>query len=81
MLRLALTFLSTLFSFNDFPDFLLIACRGDLSDIAEPFVMGAWWVPLLRLYPRGGDFGGTFRRRAHALGCILKVIGNPGSPG
>ena len=55
MLRLALTFLSTLFSFNDFPDFLLIACRGDLSDIAEPFVMGAWWVPFLRLYPRGGD--------------------------
>ena len=43
--RLALSCLSARFSFNDFPDFLLIACRGDLSDMVGPFVVGAWWVP------------------------------------
>lgn len=35
--RAALTRLSARLSFNDFPDFLLIACRGDLSDITGPF--------------------------------------------
>ena len=30
--------LSSRFSFKDFPDFLVMACRGDLSDIAGPFV-------------------------------------------
>ncbi|EPQ80187.1 hypothetical protein MMEU_0712 [Mycobacterium marinum str. Europe] len=33
--------LSARFSFKDFPDFLLIACRGDLSAITDPFIMGA----------------------------------------
>lgn len=55
--RAALTCLSARFSFNDFPDFLLMARRGDLSDIAGPFVMGAWVVPVLRLYPTAGIFG------------------------
>jgi len=49
--RATLTCLSARFSFKDFPDFLLMACRGDLSDIADPFIMGAWSVPVPRLYP------------------------------
>ncbi|ETA90144.1 hypothetical protein MAV3388_10890 [Mycobacterium avium subsp. hominissuis 3388] len=64
--RAALTFLSARFSFNDFPDFLLMARRGDLSDIAGPFVMGAWSVPILRLYPTAGIFG----RRGDALAGV-----------
>ena len=32
--------LAARFSFSDFPDFLDIVCRGDLSDIAAPFTMG-----------------------------------------
>jgi hypothetical protein len=33
-------FLSARFSFKDFPDFLDIACRGDLSDTAGPLSYG-----------------------------------------
>jgi hypothetical protein len=32
--------LAARFSFNDFPDFLDMVCRGDLSDIAAPFDHG-----------------------------------------
>lgn len=56
--RADLTCLSARFSFNDFPDFLLIVCRGDLSDIAGPFVMGAWLVPIVRMYPNGRELVG-----------------------
>jgi hypothetical protein len=35
-----LAFLSARFSFKDFPDFLDIACRGDLSDTAGPLIYG-----------------------------------------
>ena len=53
--RAALTCLSARFSFNDFPDFLLMVCRGDLSDIAGPFAMGPGSVPILATVPDGGD--------------------------
>lgn len=56
-----MTCLSARFSFNDFPDFLLMACRGDLSDIAGPFIMGAWLVPVPRLYPTARSWWGFFR--------------------
>ena len=38
--------LAARFSFRDFPVFLDIVCRGDLSDIAGPLIMGAWVVPI-----------------------------------
>jgi hypothetical protein len=31
--------------FQDLPDFLAIVCRGDLSDIADPLILGARLVP------------------------------------
>ena len=43
--------LAARFSFSDFPDFLVMVCRGDLSDIAGPLIMGAWLVPIPRPYP------------------------------
>jgi len=42
----AFTRLAARFSFRDFPDFLDMVCRGDLSDIAAPLIMGAWLVPI-----------------------------------
>jgi hypothetical protein len=48
--RAALACLTARFSFNDFADFLLMACRGDLSDIAGPLIMGAPLVPVLLVY-------------------------------
>src|SRR5690349_13735331 len=42
--RAALVRLSARFSLSDLPDFLLIVCRGDLSDIMAPSY-GAWLVP------------------------------------
>lgn len=37
----AFVFLSARFSFNDFPDFLVMELRGDLSDIAgDPILRG-----------------------------------------
>ena len=47
----ALACLAARFSFRDFPDFLVMVCRGDLSDIAGPLIMGAWLVPIPRPYP------------------------------
>jgi Family of unknown function (DUF6307) len=38
--RAALACLSARFSFNDFPDFLVMVCRGDLSDITGPLHHG-----------------------------------------
>jgi hypothetical protein len=35
--------LAARFSFRDLPDFLVIVCRGDLSDIANPFSRGPGW--------------------------------------
>ena len=32
--------LAARFSFRDFPDFLVMVCRGDLSDIAGALIMG-----------------------------------------
>ena len=51
-LAAALACLAARFSLRDFPDFLAIVCRGDLSDIAGPLIMGAWLVPMPRAYPR-----------------------------
>ena len=42
--------LAARFSLRDFPDFLLMVCRGDLSDIAGPLMLGAWLVPISRPY-------------------------------
>ena len=42
----ALACLSARFSLSDFPDFLVMDCRGDLSDIACPLIAGAWMVPM-----------------------------------
>ncbi|AKK26140.1 hypothetical protein AB431_04900 [Mycobacterium sp. EPa45] len=39
--------LSARFSFRDLPDFLDIACRGDLSDIVGPSIGGLMVVPVL----------------------------------
>jgi hypothetical protein len=38
--RAALACLAARFSFRDLPDFLVIVCRGDLSDIANPLIWG-----------------------------------------
>ena len=51
-------FLSTRFSFNDFPDFFDMAWRGDLSDMKEPLDSGAWVVPMPRRYSCRGFPGG-----------------------
>jgi hypothetical protein len=32
--------LAARFSFRDLPDFLVIVCKGDLSDIANPLIWG-----------------------------------------
>ena len=45
-LAAALACLAARFSFRDFPDFLVMVCRGDLSDIAGPLIVGAWLVPI-----------------------------------
>jgi hypothetical protein len=37
---LALACLAARFSLRDFPDFLVIVCRGDLSDTANPLIWG-----------------------------------------
>jgi hypothetical protein len=42
--------LAARFSFSDFPDFLVIVCRGDLSDMSGPFVWGPVLVPMPRPY-------------------------------
>jgi hypothetical protein len=42
--------LAARFSLSDFPDFLLIACRGDLSDTSGPLMLGVWMVPISRPY-------------------------------
>src|SRR5512135_873472 len=60
--RAALTRLSARLSFRDFPDFLVIVCRGDLSDIAGPSLVGAWSVPIDPSYPSGQS--GDRRERA-----------------
>jgi hypothetical protein len=39
--RAALARYAARFSFTDFPDFLVIVCRGDLSDIAGPLIMAS----------------------------------------
>ena len=31
---------------QDLPDFLVMDCRGDLSDTARPLIAGAWVVPM-----------------------------------
>jgi hypothetical protein len=41
----ALACFAVRFSFSDLPDFLVIVCRGDLSDITDPLFHGAWVVP------------------------------------
>ena len=46
VLAAVLACLAARFSFRDFPDFLVIVCRGDLSDIAGPLIAGAWLVPI-----------------------------------
>ena len=90
--RAALTRLSARLSFNDFPDFLLIACRGDLSDIIGPFIVGAWSVPIGRSYLRGAPAGlekrgccvaaGALRRRHElTLRVSSKDLENPARPG
>lgn len=43
--------LSARFSFNDFPDFLVMDCRGDLSDITGPSYGGLIGSRFGRLYP------------------------------
>lgn len=44
-----LAVLSARFSFSDFPDFLVIPCRGDLSDMSA-LHSGPWAVPMARPY-------------------------------
>src|ERR1700726_4360418 len=41
--RAAFACLSARFSFSDFPDFFVMDCRGDLSAIADPLIMGPDW--------------------------------------
>lgn len=69
--------LSARFSFKDFPDFLDMACRGDLSDIAGPLFCGGLVGPdhqIIRhkmavLPHRGGP------------GVYRESVGNPATPG
>lgn len=46
--------LSARFSFRDLPDFLVMVCRGDLSDIATPSLWGPMSVPVDRVYAATG---------------------------
>ena len=50
----ALACLAARFSFSDLPVFLVMLCRGDLSDIACPFLYGGLcWSRLPDLTPFG----------------------------
>jgi hypothetical protein len=75
--------LSARFSFSDLPDFLAIACLGDLSDIAAPFDEGAGSGPdPSTLRSLGFDLNTVGPRRLHRpQRCNVKKVGNPASPG
>lgn len=85
---MAFACLSARFSFNDFPDFLLMVCRGDLSDITAP----SSWEPGRSRFsdstPRPGVAEIVRRRcdfRGHLvagtiLGCMVKRVESPASP-
>ena len=71
-------FLSARFSFKDFPDFLDIACRGDLSDTAGPLIYGGLV----------GPDSPTIRHKtcdscltAAGLGCTVKSCWKPSHSG
>ena len=62
--RVALARLAARFSFRDFPDFLVMLCRGDLSAIVGPLIMGPGWSQLLDL-TRGSSAAVRHPRRRH----------------
>jgi hypothetical protein len=82
-------FLSARFSFKDFPDFLDIACRGDLSDTAGPLFCGGLVGPDFPDHTPGSPRawmsarGQPYEARliAAGLGCTVKAVGNPATPG
>jgi hypothetical protein len=52
-IRAALARFAARFSFRDLPDFLVIVCRGDLSDITALLIWGPVLVPVHRVYAPG----------------------------
>jgi len=78
-----LAFLSARFSFKDFPDFLDIACRGDLSDTAGPLVLwGPDWSRFPNDTPRCPRAWMSARGQtcescliAAGQGCTVKLLG------
>ena len=72
-LAAALACLAARFSFRDFPDFFVIVCRGDLSVIAGPLVVGPGWSRLSDLTPLGLIRGQPVA--GDDLGVSLAVLG------
>ena len=52
--------LAARFFFKDFPDFLVMDCRGDLSDNIGPVIVGAWLVPIPGPYSLGAGSVGCW---------------------
>jgi hypothetical protein len=60
----ALTRFLARFSFRDAPDFLVMVCRGDLSDIAALLIWGPGLVPVSPVYtpdPRRPDLPNGYK--------------------
>jgi hypothetical protein len=73
--RAALACLSARFSFNDFPDLLLMVCRGDLSDITGPLHHGGLVGPDSRTLSHYADLIGSSGDATFAAKSALASLG------
>ena len=76
----ALACLAARFSLRDLPDVLVIVCRGDLSDIANPLIWGDWMVPtplILRLRSRPSEIPDRQDVFVEAAGRVVNPGGHP----